>query len=104
MFMNITRTASAGTVESSDIMVTVEPNENNGVQIELQSSVEKQFGDQIRKVLTETLEKLKVDNVNVSAVDQGALDCTIEARTVVAVYRAANEKNFDWKELNSWNA
>lgn len=102
--MNITRTASAGTVESSDIMVTVEPNEGNGVQIELQSSVEKQFGEQIREVLSETLKKLNVDNVNVSAVDQGALDCTIEARTVVAVYRAADESKFDWKELNSWNA
>lgn len=102
--MNITRTASAGTVESSDIMVSIEPNEGQGIQIDLQSSVAKQFGEQILKVLTETLEKLKVDNVNVSAVDQGALDCTIEARTVVAVYRAADEKNFDWKELNSWNA
>lgn len=104
MFMNITRTASAGTVESSDIMITVEPNEGNGIQIDLQSSVEKQFGEQIKEVLRRTLDKLNVNNVNVSAVDQGALDCTVEARTVVAVYRAADEKNFDWKELNSWNA
>lgn len=102
--MNITRTASAGTVESSDIMVTIEPNNGQGVQIDLQSSVEKQFGEQIKQVLVDTLNKLNVDNVNVSAVDQGALDCTIEARTVVAVYRAADEKNFDWKELNSWSA
>ncbi|UUX33206.1 citrate lyase acyl carrier protein [Fundicoccus culcitae] len=101
--MNITRTASAGTVESCDIMVTIEPNRDNGIQIDLQSSVEKQFGEQIKEVLVKTLEKLDVNNVNVLAVDQGALDCTIEARTVVAVYRAADKKEFDWKELNSWS-
>lgn len=102
--MNIIRTAQAGTVESSDILVTVEPNQGQGIHIELQSSVEKQFGNQIRKVLRETLEKLGVDNVNLSAVDQGALDCTVEARTITAIYRAAAESEYNWKELVSWNA
>lgn len=101
--MKIVKSASAGTIESSDIMVTVEPNNQEGIQIDLQSSVEKQFGDQIRKVLTETIEGLDLDNVNVIAVDQGALDCTVQARTVVAVYRAAEESNYNWEELSTWN-
>ncbi|MFW3364062.1 citrate lyase acyl carrier protein [Aerococcus viridans] len=101
--MKIIKSASAGTVESSDIMVTVEPNNQEGIQIDLQSSVEKQFGDQIRKVITETIEGLGLDNVHVVAVDQGALDCTVQARTVVAAYRAAEESQYSWEELSTWN-
>ncbi|MDN6577975.1 MAG: citrate lyase ACP, partial [Lactiplantibacillus plantarum] len=33
-----------------------------------------------------------------------ALDCAIQARTITAVYRAAEQENFDWKEIDSWNA
>ena len=40
----------------------------------------------------------------VVAVDKGALDCTIQARTVTAVHRAAEVENYDWKEIDSWNA
>ena len=56
--MEIKQNGVAGTVESSDIMVTVAQS-NNGIEIELESSVEKQFGAQIRKVIKETLEKLE---------------------------------------------
>ena len=38
------------------------------------------------------------------AVDKGALDCTIQARTVTVVHRAAEVENYDWKEIDSWNA
>ncbi|AQP54528.1 citrate lyase acyl carrier protein [Vagococcus penaei] len=102
--MEIIKNAVAGTVESSDIMITVEPNTVNEVNISLDSSVEKQFGKQIRQVITDTLEKLGVTSIKVIAVDKGALDCTIQARTITAVYRATNADKFDWKEINSWNA
>lgn len=101
--MKLVKAASAGTVESSDIMVTVEPNDQDGIQIDLQSSVEKQFGQQIEKVLIETIQRLGLDNVNVIAVDQGALDCTVQARTIVAAYRAAGESDYNWEELSKWN-
>ena len=52
--MNIIKAASAGTVESSDILITIQPGKS-GVELELNSTVEKQFGDQIRKVILETL-------------------------------------------------
>ena len=100
--MEIKQNGVAGTVESSDIMVTVAQSDN-GIEIELESSVEKQFGAQIRKVIKETLEKLGVENAKVTAVDQGALDCTVQARTIAAVYRAADENTFNWKEIATWS-
>lgn len=101
--MEIKQNASAGTTESSDILITLTQNEVNEIQIELDSSVEKQFGRQIRAKIQETLEKLAVTNVKVQAVDKGALDCTIEARTVAAVYRAAGKETIDWQVIHSWN-
>ncbi|MGX7150435.1 citrate lyase acyl carrier protein [Enterococcus ureasiticus] len=102
--MEIKQNASAGTTESSDILITLAQNDANGIQIDLDSSVEKQFGRQIRAKIQEILEKLEVTNVKVNAVDKGALDCTIEARTIAAVYRAAGEENIDWQVIQSWNA
>ena len=37
--------ASAGTVESSDILITIAPNEQEQIELSLESSVEKQFGE-----------------------------------------------------------
>ena len=48
--MEIKNTAMAGTLESSDISITIEANDN-GIEINLKSSVEKQFGKQIRRVI-----------------------------------------------------
>lgn len=46
---------------------------------------------------------LKVTAAKVEAVDKGALDCTIQARTIAAVHRAAGIDQYDWKEIDSWN-
>ena len=81
--MKIIKNAIAGTLESSDIQIMLVSNENAGIKIELKSSVEKQFGKQIRKVINETLKKLEIDNVTLVATDKGALDCTIKARVAV---------------------
>ena len=100
--MELKKQAVAGTVESSDIMITIEPNDSQGIKIDLESSVEKQFGRQIRQVIQETADKLGLENATIIAVDQGALDCTIQARTIAAAYRAADETQFNWKEISSW--
>ena len=91
--MEIKKPAVAGTLESSDCMVTVEPGEN-GIQFELESAVIRQYGYQIRKVALETLERLGVKNVNIRMVDKGALDCTIKARVECACYRASEYKGY----------
>jgi len=99
--MEIIKVSMAGTVESSDIQVIIEPKEETGIQIELKSSVEKQFGKQIRKVIVETLEKLGVSSAKVIATDKGALDCTIKARVQSAAFRAAGiQENFDWEVID----
>lgn len=71
--------ATAGTMESGDIMIQIAPCEKEGLNIDLQSSVAYQFGDQIRKVIAETLEGLGITRAEVHATDKGALDCTIRA-------------------------
>lgn len=53
--MDLRKAATAGTMESNDIMVTLEPAEAGGIQIDLTSNVMQQFGAQIRSVITETL-------------------------------------------------
>ena len=94
--MEIKKPAMAGTLESSDCMVTVEPGEN-GINLELDSAVIRQFGPQIRKVIFETLERLDVANGRITVVDKGALDCTIKARVEAAVYRSADvKKDLPW--------
>ena len=94
--MEIKKTAMAGTLESSDVQVTIEPSEN-GIEILLESSVMRQFGKQIRAVVKETLERLEVTNARVALVDKGAWDCTIKARVEGAVFRACEKtENYPW--------
>ena len=94
--MKIVKAAQAGTVESSDIVVKIEPNET-GVEIELTSSVQQQYGARIEAVIRETLSELGVENAHVIAVDKGALDCTVRARTQAAAFRAADSTDYPWK-------
>ena len=64
------------------------PNENDTVEIELESIVMQQFGTRIREVIEETLKSLGVTSVKVKAQDKGALDYTIGARVETAIKRA----------------
>ena len=64
--MEILKPAAAGTLESSDAMVTVEPGE--GVTLELSSSVMNQYGRQIKATVLETLERLDVKDVHITVV------------------------------------
>lgn len=99
--MKIIKDSIAGTLESCDIQIMLLSNEDKGIEIELKSSVEKQFGRQIKKVIEDTLEKLKLDNVRIIATDKGALDCTIKARVACAAYRACGiDKEYDWEGMN----
>ncbi|MDO4546722.1 MAG: citrate lyase acyl carrier protein [Clostridia bacterium] len=97
--MEIKRTAVAGTLESSDVQVTIEPGDE-GLELELSSSVINQYGRRIREVAFEVLGELGVDSARVSIVDKGALDCTIRARIGCAVFRACEvTDNYPWGEV-----
>ncbi len=94
--MEIKEAAMAGTFESSDAQVTVEP-WDDGIDLKVKSSVMNQFGRQIRATVLETLERLEVKNARVTVVDKGALDCTLKARVECAVYRANKiTENIPW--------
>ncbi|SNS28973.1 citrate lyase subunit gamma (acyl carrier protein) [Anaerovirgula multivorans] len=86
--MKIKAPAKAGTMESNDIYIMIQPNDEDGIIIELESIVMKQFGKQIKQVILETLESMEIKNIHVVAKDRGALDYTIRARVETAVKRA----------------
>ena len=48
--------------------------------------------------MLETLERLGVDNAQVTVVDKGALDCTLKARVECAVFRSCGQSaaNIPW--------
>ena len=95
--MEIQKPAVAGTLESSDAQVTVEPGEGS-LELDLSSSVMNQYGRQIKATVLETLERLGVTDARVTVVDKGALDCTLKARVECAVFRSggASEQNIPW--------
>ena len=95
--MKIVKPASAGTLESSDIQIRVEPNDQQGIEINLNSSVKQQFGKKIVQVILETLQEIGVTDAYVEAVDKGALDCAVRARTAAAAFRAADRTDYEWR-------
>lgn len=84
--------ACAGTVESSDIYVEIEPRPaGSGIELSVSSVVYQQFGEEIERVIMETLQQLGVTDIKLTASDRGAVDCTIRARVETAVCRGKGE-------------
>lgn len=88
--MDILERASAGTMESSDAYIEIEPGQN-GLSIQLESVVLGQFGDSIDRTVREVLADHGVTNANVRVIDRGALDCVLRARLETAVLRGKGE-------------
>ena len=88
--MEIKLSASAGTMESSDAYVEIEPG-TDGIKLQLESVVMGQFGDAIETAVRNVLEELAVENANVRVVDRGALECVIRARVETAVLRGKGD-------------
>lgn len=97
--MELKNVASAGTLESSDVQIIIEPKES-GLDLAITSSVLNQYGKQIRTTVIDTLKDLQVENAKVTVTDKGALDCIIKARVQCAVFRSAGIKeNYPWGGL-----
>ena len=90
---------TAGTMESSDVFVTIKPVEQKGLSIQIQSTVFTTFGDQIRQTVEEVLSVFEIEDAEILLVDKGAIDCVIRARMEAALCRATGSK-FDWKGEN----
>ncbi len=88
--MEIKKLASAGTMESSDAYVEIEPGKD-GLEVQLDSVVMAQFGEDILAVVRQVLGDLGVENAKVRVVDRGALDCVIRARVETAVLRGKGD-------------
>lgn len=84
--MDIKNKAQAGTMQSSDMMVFVEPAET--LEIEIESTVIKQFEHLIRERIEIVLDRLKVTKGLIRISDRGALDYAIEARIETAIFRS----------------
>lgn len=83
--MKIVKNAVAGTLESSDIYISVEP--ASELEIEIESVVKDQYYQAIYKTVEEVLEEHQVKNGKFNINDRGALDCVIRARLETAVKR-----------------
>lgn len=85
----IIKRAVAGTMESSDVFAELEP--ADGLTVEVDSVVERQFGDEIRRVAMDVLAEKGIDNARLHLVDRGALSCVIRARVETVADRAKGE-------------
>ena len=88
--MKLVKAAMAGTMEPSDVMVTVEPADD--LTIDLESNVAKQFGASIKATVLEVAKKMAITGATIKLVDHGALDFTIRARLETAFKRALKEE------------
>lgn len=98
--MEIQQSAIAGTLESSDVQVTIEPN-MSGVVINIESTVKNQYGRQIKETVLNTLSKLNIQSGNFLIDDKGALECTLKARLECAIFRSCGKSDagIAWGDL-----
>lgn len=88
--MEIKKIASAGTMESSDVYVEIEPG-NGQLEIQLESVVKVQYGAAIEAAVRDVLQEQGITDACVRVNDRGALDCVIRARVEAAVLRGKGE-------------
>lgn len=89
--MEIKKFASAGSLDSSDVLITVELNQNNKNSITINSPFIRQFGQEIKNTVTEILKNLKITSCNIVVQDQGAINEVLVARIITAISRATGQ-------------
>ena len=90
--MKIKKAAQAGSLESCDILITVEQGKSGtGFALALESPSLSQFGEQIESEIKEVVDLLGIVDVKITAIDKGSLAYCIKARTETALRRASGE-------------
>ena len=90
--MKIIRNAVAGTLESRDLFIQVEPDEKE-LHLEIDSVVANQYMNAIRAAVMKTLDEFHVTTGKIFIKDKGALDCVICARMETALKRGGVEES-----------
>jgi citrate lyase subunit gamma (acyl carrier protein) len=91
--MKIQKTATAGSLESSDALVTIHPCAEEGVACQIESIVIKQYGARIRRVTEEVAAASGISGASIHVQDRGALECTLRARLETAIARATEHSD-----------
>lgn len=86
----IVKMAKAGSVESNDILIMISPGEGS-LELEVESVVYKQYGENIKNLIFNTLSDEGVTDAKVIAKDKGALDFTIKARVKACIRRGSEQ-------------
>ncbi|PQP79750.1 citrate lyase acyl carrier protein [Candidatus Phytoplasma phoenicium] len=84
----IKKRAICGSLESGDVLLTIEPNTDNKLNIIIQSPFIRQFGYRIKQITETTLKDLNILSCNLVIKDQGAIDDVLIARLMTIVQRA----------------
>lgn len=95
--MKIIHAAVAGTLESGDVMIRIAPADGQETDLQINSSVEKQFGEAIRATILQTLARYDVRGVQLIVDDKGALDCILRARLETLLARACGIAVLPWE-------
>lgn len=97
--MEIKETASAGTIDKCDCLVTVSKGDGD-IKINLSSKVLYQYGDSIKNTILQTLKRLNINNITVEVEDMGAFEYVIVARLEAAIYRSQKQMDqIPWGDL-----
>jgi citrate lyase subunit gamma (acyl carrier protein) len=89
--VKLAKMSIAGSLESNDALITIQPVDKRGVELVIESIVEKQFRDRIEKAVRQVLKDYDIDGVYVRVQDRGALDCTLKARMEAAILRGKGD-------------
>ena len=81
--------SQAGTFESSDLIVLIEPGAGDtGRKIEIESIVLLQYGDNLKSIVAEMLDQYEITDIHVILKDKGALEPVVRARMETAILRS----------------
>jgi citrate lyase subunit gamma (acyl carrier protein) len=85
------RPAQAGTLESSDCLVSVAPSETR--ELDHRGAGATFFAGRTRGLVNDVLDSLGISGATVTIQDQGALEVTLRARLDTALERASREED-----------
>ena len=84
---------SAGRKDRGDIEISFSPlKKGSGLEINVQTSVARLYGERVRKEIVDTLASLDIADGKIDATDDGALPYVIQARVEAAVRLAKEEQ------------